>query len=152
MDANLIKKLREETGAGVMECKNALEQSLGDYEKAREILASSANAIAKKKAERQTKHGLIDAYVHGGRIGVLVETAAESDFVIKNANFRELSHKIAMQIASMNPKNINELLEQEFFADPKIKVSDYINSQILQIKENIQVKRFVRFEVGEEEK
>jgi elongation factor Ts len=150
MDANLIKKLREETGAGVMECKNALEESRGDFNKAKSILASSADAIAKKKAERATKHGLIESYVHTGRIGVLVEVACESDFVGKSPIFKELAHKLAMQIASMNPKNVDELLDQEFFADQSMKVSDYINSQILQIKENIRVKRFARFEMGED--
>lgn len=151
MDASLIAKLRAETGAGVMECKNALEQSGDNYEKAKQILASSADAIAKKKADRATKHGLIECYVHSGRIGVLLEMAAESDFVIKNPNFKEMAHKIAMQIASMNPKNIDELLEQDFIMDPKLKVKEYINSQILQIKENMQIKRFVRMEVGEED-
>lgn len=152
MDATIITKLREETGAGVMECKRALDEARGDFNTAKKILASSAEAIAKKKAERATKKGIIESYVHAGRIGVLVEMASESDFVLKNENFREMIHKIAMQIASMNPKDIDELLKQEFFTDPKITVRDYINSQILQIKENIQVKRFVRFEVGEEEK
>lgn len=152
MDTSLVAKLRAETGAGVMECKRALEEARGDYEQAKKILAQSADAIAKKKAERLTKHGLIECYVHGTRIGVLVEVAAESDFVINNPTFKQLAHNIAMQIASMNPKDVDELLAQEYFADSNMKVSDYINSQILQIKENIQVKRFVRFEVGEEEK
>lgn len=151
MDANLIKKLREETGAGVMECKNALESSRGNFDEAKKILASSADAIAKKKAERLTNHGLIESYVHGSRIGVLVELRCESDFVAKNAGFTGLAHKIAMQIASMNPQDIDELLNQEYFADPEVKISDYINSQILQIKENIKIKRFVRYELGEDE-
>lgn len=145
-----IKKLREETGAGVMECKRALEDARGDYEKAKKLLADSADAIAKKKAERATKAGLIEGYVHGGKIGVLVEIACESDFVAKNPNFRTMAHNIAMQIASMNPKDVTELLSQEYIIDPKMKISDYINGLILQIKENIQVKRFIRFEVGEE--
>lgn len=151
MDASIIKKLREETGAGVMECKEALDKSLGKYDEAKELLANSADAIAKKKAERATKHGLIESYVHMGKIGVLVDVACESDFVAKNAVFKEMAHKIAMQVASMNPENVEELLNQEFFSDPSIKVSDYINNQILQIKENIRVKRFVRFELGEQE-
>lgn len=150
MDASIIAKLRAETGAGVMECKRALDDAKGDFEKAKIILSSSAAAIAKKKAERDTKNGLIETYVHSGRIGVVLEIACESDFVAKNANFKEMAHKIAMQIASMNPKNIDELMSQEYFADPTLKISDYINSQIMQIKENIKIKRFVRYELGED--
>ncbi len=152
MDASLIARLRAETGVGVMECKRALEDSRGDFSYAKKILASTAAAVAKKKAERATKHGLIEGYVHGGKIGVIVEVASESDFVAKNPQFKELAHKIAMQIASMNPKNVAELLEQEYFAEENMKVADFINTQILQIKENIKVKRFARFELGEEEK
>ena len=149
MSAEEIKKLREETGAGVMECKRALEDARGDFDKAKVFLADSALAVAKKKAERATKNGLIESYVHAGKIGVLVEIACESDFVAKNPQFKEMAHKIAMQIASMNPKNVAELLEQDYIIDPKTKVSDYINSIILQIKENIVIKRFVRFEFSE---
>lgn len=149
MEASLVAKLRVETGAGVMECKHALDDAQGNFEKAKELLANSADAVAKKKAERLTKSGLIESYVHGGRIGVLVEIACESDFVSKNENFKKMTHMIAMQIASMNPKNVDELLKQEYFADPKITIKDYVNSLILQIKENIQIKRFVRYEIGE---
>lgn len=147
--ASEIKKLREETGAGVMECRQALLDARGDFEKAKKFLAESAGAIAKKKAERATKAGLVEGYVHAGKIGVLVEVACESDFVVKNPKFKEMAHNIAMQIASMNPKNLEELLAQEYIIDSKMKISDYINSLILQIKENILVKRFVRFEIGE---
>jgi elongation factor Ts len=150
MDTSLIGKLRAETGAGVMECKQALGKALGDYEKAKLILADSAEAIAKKKAERATKSGLIECYVHGGKIGVIVEVACESDFVAKNPQFREMTKNIALQIASMNPKDVNELLEQEYIKDPSMTVGKYIQALILQIKENIQIKRFVRYELGEE--
>jgi len=149
MSAADIKKLREETGCGVMECKRALDDAHGDFEKAKVILSDSAAAVAKKKAERETKHGLIESYVHSGKIGVLVEIACESDFVAKNPQFREMAHNIAMQIASMNPKDVAELMAQEYIIDSKMKISDYVNSIILQIKENIVIKRFVRFEAGE---
>lgn len=152
MDAKIVGKLRAETGAGVMDCKRALEEAKGDYDMAKKILATTAEAIAKKKAERETKHGIIEIYNHMGKIGVMLELACESDFVAKNPNFKELAHKIGMQIASMNPKNVDELLKQEFFADPAVTIQDYINTQIGQIKENIVVKRFIRFELGEEEK
>lgn len=149
MNTDQIKKLREETGAGVMECRRALLDAKDNYEKAKVILASSALAIAKKKADRATNHGLIEGYVHAGKIGVLVEASCESDFVAKNPIFKEMAHQVAMQIASMNPENVEELLEQEFIMDSKMKVSDYINSKILVIKENMKIKRFIRFELGE---
>lgn len=149
MSAQEIAKLREETGAGVMECKKALEEAKGDMKKAKSLLASSADAIAKKKAERETHSGLIDAYVHAGKVGVLVEAACESDFVAKNEDFKKMVHNVAMQIASMNPASVEELLGQEYIMDSSLKVDDYIKSIILKIRENIQIKRFVRFELGE---
>ena len=152
MDASQIAKLRAETGAGVMDCKKALEESNGDFQKATKVLASNAAAIAKKKAERETKHGLVETYVHGGRIGVLLELACESDFVSRNAEFKELAHQIALQIASMAPKNVEELLKQEFIMDSSMTIQDLINAKISKIRENIKVNRFVRFELGEEEK
>lgn len=149
ISSEIIAKLRTETGAGVMDCKKALEEANSDYEKAKQILASNASAIAKKKSERSTKQGLIETYVHGGRIGVLLEVNSESDFVAKNAAFKEMAHGLAMQIASMNPKNVEELLEQEYIIDSKLKIKDFINKYISQFGENIQVKRFIRFELGE---
>lgn len=150
MSASEIAKLREETGAGVMDCKKALEEAGGDYEKAKKILATNAAAIAKKKAERATNHGIIEVYSHGGKVGVLVEVLCESDFVIKSPLFRELTKNIALQIASMNPKEVDELLKQEYIKDPSMAVESYLHSIIGQIKENIKVKRFIRYELGEE--
>jgi len=145
-----IARLRQETGAGVMECRHALLDARGDYQKAKKFLAQSAGAIAKEKAERATNSGLIEGYVHNGKIGVLVEVLCESDFVARNSKFKEMAHNIAMQIASMNPKNVEELLGQDFIIDETQKVKDFINNQVLQIKENIKIKRFVRYELGEE--
>jgi elongation factor Ts len=145
-----VAKLRNETGAGVMECKKALEDANGDYNKAKTILAGSADAIAKKKAERATKSGLVEAYVHAGRIGVLIEVDCESDFVAKNADFKNLVHNLAMQIASMNPNSVEELLKQEYILDSSQIVDEYVKSIVLKIRENIQIKRFTRYEVGEE--
>ncbi len=145
-----IAKLREETGAGVMDCKKALEEAQGNFEKAKQILADNAGAIAKKKAERATKQGVIEAYVHSGRIGVILEVNCESDFVARNEDFKKMCHNVAMQIASMNPKNVEELLEQEYILDPKMTIGGYVESLIGTIRENIQIKRFVRYELGEE--
>ena len=152
MSAQDIAKLREETGAGVMECKRALEEAKGDFQKAKEILAASADAIAKKKADRATKSGLVECYCHSGKIGVLLEVACESDFVAKNDDFKTMVHNLALQIASMNPKDVDELLAQEYIIDPSMKIEEYIKSVVLKIRENIQVKGFVRYELGEEDK
>jgi len=150
INAQDIAKLRNETGAGVMDAKRALEEANGDYQKAKQVLSDNAQVIAKKKSERATNHGLVEAYVHGGRIGVLVEINCESDFVAKNVKFKELAHSIAMQIASMNPQDIEELLGQEFILDSKMTVQDLVHANISQFGENMQIKRFVRFELGEE--
>ena len=148
--AEEIKKLREETGAGVMESKKALEEANGDFAKAKEILAGSADAIAKKKAERETNSGLVECYCHAGKIGVLLEVACESDFVAKNQDFKAMVHNIAMQIASMAPQDVQELLSQEYIMDSSMTIEAYMKSVILKIRENIQIKRFVRYELGEE--
>lgn len=152
MSAQDIAKLRELTGAGVMECKKALEEAKGDFAKAKEILSLSADAIAKKKAERATKAGVIEAYVHSGRIGVMLEVNCESDFVAKNEDFKKMVHDLAMQIASMAPKTTEELLAQEFIMDSSLTVDEYIKTLVLKIRENIQIKRFVRYELGEDAK
>lgn len=144
-----IAKLREETGAGVMDCKKALEEASDDFSKAKTILASNADAIAKKKSDRETKSGLIEAYIHGGKVGVLIEVDCESDFVSKNDDFKTLVHNLCLQIASMRAKTVEELLAQEYILDSSLKVSDYVNSLIGKIRENIQIKRFVRYELGE---
>lgn len=149
MSAAEIAKLREETGAGVMECKKALDEAKGDFAKAKVILASSADAIAKKKADRSTHQGVIETYSHAGKIGVLLEVNCESDFVAKNADFKTMVHNLAMQIASMAPKDIEELLKQDYILDSSITVDKYVKSLILKIGENIQIKRFIRFELGE---
>lgn len=149
MSATEIAKLREETGAGVMECKKALDEAKGDFAKAKVILASSADAIAKKKADRSTHQGVIETYSHAGKIGVILEVNCESDFVAKNADFKTMVHNLAMQIASMAPKDIEELLKQDYILDSSITVDKYVKSLILKIGENIQIKRFIRFELGE---
>ena len=144
-----IAKLREETGAGVMDCKRAYDESKGDFVKAKAILASNADAIAMKKADRATHAGLVEAYVHATKIGVLIEVGCESDFVAKNSDFKMLVHNLCLQIASMTPKDIEELMGQDYILDSSMTVEAYIKSLIGKIRENIQVKRFVRYELGE---
>jgi elongation factor Ts len=145
-----IKKLRLETGAGVMDSKKALEEAKGNFEKAKQILAQNAQAIAKKKSDRATKHGLIETYLHAQKVGVLLEINCESDFVARNDEFKNLSHEIAMQIASMNPKDIDELLSQNYIRDDKLTIKNLVEQATAKIGENIRVKRFCRFELGEE--
>lgn len=147
--ANKIARLRSQTGAGVMECKEALEKTGGDSQKAKEILAKNAAVIYAKKAGRQTCQGLIASYVHQAKIGVLIEIACETDFVARNAKFQELSHNLAMQVASMAPQNIDELLDQPYIKDESLMIRKLIERSTATLGENIQVKRFVRFELGE---
>ncbi len=145
-----IKKLREETEAGVMACRSALEDCRGNFEKAKGMLREQGIAKAEKKAEREVKSGLVEAYVHGdGRVGVLLELNCETDFVARNENFKKLAHELALQIASMSPKDPADLLIQAYIRDPKITVSDMIKEVIAKTGENIQVGRFSRFAVGE---
>ena len=150
VSAQDVAKLRLETGAGVMDCKKTLDETSGDYEKAKKILSANAQAIAKKKAERSAKQGLIECYCHGGKIGVVLELACETDFVARNDEFKGLARDLAMQIASMNPKNVDELMAEEFVKDPSMKIKDLVEQLIGKIGENIQVKRFIRYELGEE--
>ncbi|MFA6422967.1 MAG: translation elongation factor Ts [Patescibacteria group bacterium] len=146
-----VLKLRKETSVGVMECKKALEEAKGDFVKAKEVLKARGVEIAAKKSERSTNQGIVTSYIHGaGRVGVLLELVCESDFVAKNDQFKELAKEIAMQIASMDPKTVDELLEQDYIREPQKKIEDILNEAITKIGENIKIKRFVRYSLGEE--
>lgn len=142
-----IKKLREETGAGVVDCKKALQEAEGDYDKAVELIKEKGVAIAKKKSDRETGAGIIESYIHGNRVGVLLELRCETDFVVKSDPFQELAHELAMQIASMNPEDPEDLLEQEYVKDPEKKVEELITETITEVGENINVNRFCRYEL-----
>ncbi|NMA63210.1 MAG: translation elongation factor Ts [Syntrophomonadaceae bacterium] len=193
--AAMVKELRERTGAGMMDCKNALVEAEGDIEKAIEILRVKGLAQAAKKAGRVASEGLVEAYIHlGGRIGVLVEVNCETDFVAKTDEFRHLCRDIAMQVAASKPEYVrredvpvevvnkekqilreqaleegkpekivermvegrigkffkeNCLVEQPYIRDPDKSVQDLLNEIISKLGENITVRRFSRFEVGE---
>ena len=149
ISAEIISRLRAETGAGVMECKKALESASGDYQKAQKILATNAQAIAKEKSEREAKQGLIECFCHGGKIGVILELACETDFVAKNSEFKNLAHEIALQIVSMNPKDVDDLMNGIYIRDGSMTIRQLVEQAIAKIGENIQVKRFERFELGE---
>jgi elongation factor Ts len=193
--AEMVKQLREKTGAGMMDCKKALSESAGDFDKAIEILRKKGLAAAEKKAGRQTSEGLIGSYIHMDKIGVLVEVNCETDFVARTDDFRQFVKDIAMHIAAANPTYLdresvpqeviqkekeiyreqiknkpehvveriiegkiekfyaeNCLLEQIFIKDPeqKKKIKDILTEMIAKLGENIKIKRFVRFQLGEE--
>lgn len=142
-----LLKLREATGAGVMDCKRALEDAGGDYEKAKDLIMERGVAKAEKRAERKTGSGVLETYVHNGRIGVILELRCETDFVAKTDVFKTLAHDLAMHIASMNPENIDELLKQPFVKDEKIVVGDLVTQAIAKTGENIRLERFCRYEL-----
>jgi len=193
--AGMVKELRERTGVGMMDCKNALVETNGDMEKAIEVLRTKGLAQAAKKASRVASEGVVSSYIHmGGRIGVLVEVNCETDFVAKTEEFQVLCHDIAMQIAAAKPEFVrreevpqetiesekrilrqqalnegkpekivdkmvegrvekfykeNCLMEQQFIKDTDKTIADLINDKIMKLGENISIRRFVRYEVGE---
>ncbi|RJG22321.1 translation elongation factor Ts [Paenibacillus thiaminolyticus] len=195
VSAGAVKELREKTGAGMLDCKKALEEANGDLEKAAELLREKGLAAAAKKAGRVATEGVVESYIHaGGRIGVLVEINCETDFVAKTDQFKEFARDIAMQIAAASPKFVrreevpqeeiekekeilkaqalNEgkpekivekmvegriskyfeefcLLEQSFIKDPDKTIETLLNEKIAAIGENISIRRFVRYELGE---
>ncbi len=193
VDPKIVKQLRDMTNAGMMDCKKALEESKGDLEEGEKILRKRLGLSAAKKAGRETKEGIVASYIHmGGKVGVLLEVACETDFVAKNENFREFVKDITLQIAAAHPlyvtreevpqnlvdaekevaagqvkgkpENVVEkivsgkvdkyystvcLLEQSFIKDPNKTIRDIVNEKIGQIGENIIIKRFARYSVGE---
>ncbi len=164
ISVEMVKELREQCGAGIMECRNALFEVDGDIEKALQIIKEKGLLKAEKKAERVTHQGLIEAYIHtGGRIGAMVEVNCETDFVARTDEFKELAHNLAMQVAALSPQFITEeeisggtdvepqvacLLLQPYIRDPDKTVRDVIIETIAKVGENIKVSRFARFELG----
>ncbi len=196
VDAKMVKTLREMTGAGMLDCKKALEETGGNLEEAVELLRKKGIAKAAKKAGRATKEGLIHSYIHaGGKVGVLLELNCETDFVARNEVFKELANEIALQIAAMKPQYVKRedvpaeivakegeiareaaiaegkpehiaekiaegklnkfykevcLYEQPYIKDDSKTIEDVIKEYIAKLGENIQVRRFCRYELGEE--
>jgi elongation factor Ts len=193
--ATVVKELRERTGAGMMDCKKALQETGGDLEKASEYLRKKGLADAAKKSTRIASEGLVHAYIHGGgRIGVLVEVNCETDFVARTDKFKEFVNNIALQIAASSPRWLDEgsvpaedqekerrflmeqaaesgkspqildkmvqgrlqkflkencLLGQPFVKDPDISVEEYVKKMIAELGENIRVRRYARYQLGE---
>lgn len=194
ISAKVVMALREKTNAGMMECKAALKEAEGDIEKAETILRKKGTIKAEKKADRQTKEGIIASYIHmAGRIGVLIEVNCETDFVARNENFQAFVKDVSLHIAAANPKYLNReeipqtlidkerdiaadqikgkpaeiaekiiqgkidkifadqcLLEQPFIKNPDQTIGDFVKSKISELGENLVVRRFVRYAVGEE--
>jgi len=194
--ADVVKRLRDETGAGMMDCKRALVETGGDIEKAREILRTRGLASAQKRQGRMAREGLIDSYIHlDGRIGVLVEVSCETDFVARTDDFKQLVREVAMQIAALRPRWISRdevpqdvtdgerkiyeeqarstgkpenvlekivagkleafyresvLLDQTYIRDDKRTVGDLVDEVSSKVGEKVAVRRFARFQVGEE--
>ena len=160
-----IKALRDSTGAGIMDSKRALEEAGGDIERAQDILREKGIASAAKKVDRETEQGVIECYIHsGGRIGAMVEVNCETDFVARTEDFKAMAHDIAMQVAAMNPRFIAEseipegedvnpqescLLQQPFIKDPGMTIDELIKELIGKLGENIRIRRFSRFSLGE---
>ncbi len=167
-----IKRLREETSCGVIDCKKALEESKGDFSKAKELLRKRGLEMAAKKGDRAAKEGRVEVYIHNGnKIGVLVEVNCETDFVARNEDYCKFTKDVAMHIAAMNPKYIkaedvpadilakeadkdafakaNCLLKQPYVKESSKSIQDLLNELVAKIGENIVISRFVRFKVGE---
>lgn len=192
---NMIKELRTTTGAGILDCRKALETANGDFNRAVELLREKGLAQAARRAEREASEGVLELYSHGnGRVGVMVEVNSETDFVARSETFRKFAHEIALQIAAEAPRYIREedvpsevleeertkarrmaveegkpepviekiisgrlekflneicLMRQPYIRDETITVADLLNQTIAALGENIVIRRFVRWEVGE---
>jgi elongation factor Ts len=165
ISADLVKKLRDLTGAGVMDCKRALEEAAGDFDRAIKLLQEQGIASAEKKAHRETSQGTVECYIHaGGRIGAMVEINCETDFVARTEDFSKLAKEIAMQVAAMSPVAVSEedlptgaegdldsmvLLRQAYIREPGKTIGDLVKEVIAKTGENIRVRRFSRYELGQ---
>lgn len=166
ISTEMIKVLRSQSGAGIMDCRGALLSCQGDMDKALQSLKEKGLLKAQKKAERATGQGLVEAYVHtAGRIGAMIEVNCETDFVARTDEFKELAHWLAMQVAALSPRFISEeempegadvvpqeacLLLQPYIKDPAKTVKDVITETVARVGENIRVKRFTRYELGDQ--
>ena len=143
-----VKKIRMETGLSIMEIKKAVEEANGDERSAKRILKKRGLKKAKKRAERETKQGIVATYTHvNGKIGVMVELLCETDFVAKNEEFVAVAKVLCLQVAAMDPKNVSELMKQEFIKDSSLKVGNLVKDLGMKFGENIRVGRIERFEI-----
>ena len=143
-----LKNLREKTGAGVMDVKRALDEVGGDEKKAAKIIEKQGLGKAKKRAARETAQGLIDSYIHLGKIGVLVEVNCETDFVARNDDFKTFVHEVALQVAQSDIKDVSALLKEEYFRDSEKTIDDLLKEIILKTGENVKINQFVKLTLG----
>ncbi len=156
-----VIKLRKETQAPLMACKQALEEAGGDFRKALQILKEKSQMWAEGKRDKEVPEGIIECYLHSNnKLGVMLELSCQTDFVAKNQEFKNLAHDLALQIAATNPKYIGIeeapqgareedcLLSQPFIKNPNLRISELIDQQIAKFGENIRIKRFIRYEVS----
>lgn len=150
VDFEKLKQLREETGISFAICKKALEEAKNDISKAKKIIEKIAGEKIQEKSKRSTKSGGLFTYVHHNKkVASIVEIQCETDFVSGNKEFQEFGHEMALQIASLYPKNVNELLSQEYIKDPKRKISDLLNEVTLKFGEKIQISKIAFWILGE---
>jgi elongation factor Ts len=143
-----IKELREITGAGVMDAKKALEESQGDMKKAIAWVQKKGMQRAESKADRETAQGVVYAYVHhDGKSGALVKLLCETDFVAKTDDFKNLAKEIGMQVVSMQPKDVSELLKQEYVRDPAKTIEELVKQVAGKLGENVKLESFVSLKV-----
>ncbi len=143
-----ISRLRAETSAGIMDCKKALQESKGDFVRAKIWLEKKGKSLAAKKAGRKTSAGIVESYIHlDAGVGVLVKLVCETDFVAQNKEFKKLAHEVCLQIASMKPKNVQALLKQEYIRDSSKKIDSLVKEAIAKLGENIKIEGFERMEV-----
>lgn len=141
-----VKKLREETEVSIGECRKALLEANGDFEKAKEVLKKMGKELAEKKGNRNASQGIIDSYIHlNKKIGVLLELNCETDFVAESSDFKKLAHEICLQIAGFSDEI--PLLEQPWIKDPSKTVKDLVDECVAKLRENIVVKRSVKYEL-----
>ena len=145
--AEEVQKLREVTGAGVMDCRKALIEAEGDVDRATAIIREKGFAKAEKRGDRATGAGLVETYVHNERIGVLLDVRAETDFVVRSEPFRVMAHDIAMHIAAAAPETVEELLAHPYVKDETKTVKEVIGEVIAKVGENVSVNKFFRLEV-----
>ncbi|HEY3218526.1 MAG TPA: translation elongation factor Ts [Candidatus Limnocylindria bacterium] len=152
VDPKEVQRLRAETSAGVMDCKRALEDAKGDFEKAKALLKERGLASVAKKSGREANEGAVASYIHaGGRVGALVLLASETDFVARSVEFQKLAQEIAMQVAAMSPKDVDALLAQAYIRDASKTIKDLVTTLAASVGENVSVRRFQRFALGEPE-
>lgn len=145
-----IKALRDRTGAGMMDCKRALEDAGGDMDKGEELVKARGLAKAEKKSDRETKEGYIASYVHtNNKVASMVEILCETDFVARNPEFQTMAREVAMQVVSMDPQTVDELLAQEYLRNPSITIETFVKQLSGKIGEKFVVSRFIRYAVGE---